>query len=353
MAYDTAASNEFVDIFRAKDEHQIRSRKAGRSIPRIGIIIPTLNEEDTIEEILNKIDQIELPAHISTLVIDGGSTDNTLDICNRRKVDLVVQRGKGKGSAMREAVNMIDADIVVFIDGDGTYPAENLPSLVMPILEDLADMVVGCRTEREKGSVGGFNAVGNKLFNKAINFAMRSRVTDSLSGYRALHRAAFDELVLFSDKFEIEVEITVEAIAKGFRIMEVPIKYGTRKGSKTKLKPLTDGANIARSLLFILMNVNPLKFFGLISTIFFALALYPAYFVVVEKFTTGEVVSIPSVLLSSLLFVTGVMSVVVGLLSELVVRSRRRVEYMINKAYRNTDHRDNGRSHSELRLGFT
>jgi dolichol-phosphate hexosyltransferase len=335
FSYDSAAPEELIDAAKTKKRSQLTS---GRSpnIPTIGVIIPTLNEEQTIGEILDKVKGIRLPAYTSTLVIDGGSTDHTLDICKRKNVDVIVQRGKGKGSAMREAVNKIDSDLLVFIDGDGTYPAENMSSLVMPLLEDKADMVVGSRIKRQKGSVGGFNSVGNKIFNRAINFALGSSVTDSLSGYRTLRRETFNELVLFSDRFEIEVEITVEAIAKGLRILEVPITYGTRTGSKTKLNPLSDGANIARSLLFILMNVNPLKFFGAISLIFFALALYPSYFVIIEKFTTGEVVSIPSVLLSLFLFVIGVMSIVVGLLSELVVRSRRRLEHMISKCYRKT-----------------
>lgn len=321
---------DIVDIEHEKELPSITSR----SLPSVEVIIPTLNEERTIEDLLNKVKALNLPAFVSVLVVDGGSTDHTLDICKRKNVEFLIQKGKGKGNAMREAANKTDADILVFIDGDGTYPADDMSALVKPLLEDKADMVVGSRIKRQKGAIVGFNVVGNKLFNKSINFAMRSSVTDSLSGYRALRRETFNELVLFSDRFEIEVEITVEAIAKGLRILEVPITYGVRSGSKTKLNPLSDGANIARSLLFILMNINPLKFFGLISLFFFVVALYPSYFVLIEKLTTGEVVSIPSVLLSSLLFVTGVMSIVVGLLSELVVRSRRRIEYMINKCYR-------------------
>lgn len=299
----------------------------------ITVIIPTLNEEQTIGQLIDKVRVQKLSSSLSILVIDGGSTDRTVQICKDKDVNVLSQKGKGKGSAMREAVSQTSAEIVVFIDGDGTYSADSLASLVFPLLEDKADMVVGSRNQelREKGSILKFNAVGNKLFNKAINFAMNSVVTDSLSGYRALRRETFNELVLLSDKFEIEIEITVEAIAKGLRVIEVPVSYEKRKGSKTKLNPWSDGMIIARSLLFILMNVTPLKFFAIISLVFFALALYPAFFVVHEKFTIGEVISIPSVLLSSLLFVASALSVVVGLLSELVVRSRRRMEYMINK----------------------
>ena len=141
----------------------------------------------------------------------------------------------------------------------------------------------------------------------------------------------FDDLVLFSDNFEIEVEITVDSLAKGYRIYEVPIKYGKRKGSPTKLHPLNDGMKIARTLFFILMNVSPIKFFSIISLVFFIAGLNPAIYVLNEKITTGDIVHMPSVVFASLLFVTGALSLVIGLVSELIVRSRRRLEYLISK----------------------
>jgi len=300
---------------------------------RVEIIIPTLNEEGTIGQLIQDIKKEKLPVYTSILIIDGGSKDNTIDICKKQNVQVIKQKGKGKGTAMREAVEYSDADIIVFIDGDGTYYISDLQSIVEPILLDKADMVVGSRIsgDMEKGSISRLNKIGNKLFNKTINFALKSKVTDSLSGYRALRRKTFQDLVLFSNNFEIEVEMTVESLAKGYRVLEVPIKYGNRKGTATKLNPTLDGANIARTLLFISMNVNPIKFFGVITLCFVAIGFIPAGQVIYEKIMLGEVVSIPSVTLAALLFITGAISLVLGLVSELVVRSRRRLEYLISK----------------------
>jgi dolichol-phosphate mannosyltransferase len=306
---------------------------------KIEIIIPTLNEERSINKLIEKLkERIQssvLPLKVCILVVDGGSTDATLEICKRENVRFIVQKGKGKGRAMREAVEHSNADIVVFIDGDGTYSVSDLELLLEPLLKDKADMVVGSRIlgKREKGAISTFNTIGNKLFNRTINFAMKSSITDSLSGYRALQKKTFKDLVLFSDTFEIEIEMTVEALAKGYRVLEIPISYGLRKGSKTKLDPLGDGVKIGRTLLFILMNVNPLKFFGIISLAFFVAGVYPAGLVLDEKIFTGNIVSMPSVVFSSLLFVTGTISMVVGMVSELVVRSRRRLEYLINRKF--------------------
>lgn len=319
---------------------EIRTEQYDKTIfttdTRIEIILPTLNEEQTLKKLIQDIRSTVLPVKVSILVIDGGSIDGTLGICKTENIRYVIQKGKGKGTAMREAVEQSDADIVVFMDGDGTYSPSDLGSLLKPLLNDQADMVVGSRIagKREKCSISMLNTIGNKLFNRTINFALKSSITDSLSGYRALYRKTFKDLVLFSDTFEIEVEMTVEALAKGYRVMEVPISYGLRQGSKTKLDPLGDGMQIGKTLLFILMNVNPLKFFGIISIVFFVAGIYPGAYVLNEKLTTGNIVSMPSVVFSTLLFVTGTISIVIGVLSELVVRSRRRLEYLINTRFR-------------------
>jgi dolichol-phosphate mannosyltransferase len=314
------------------------NKHAAASGVGIEIIIPVLNEEDTIGGVIDDISKLDEKEFIvSIVVIDGGSTDDTINICKHKNVKLVVQKGKGKGNAMKEAVEIhTTADIVVFMDGDGTYSVSELKSIVLPLLQDDADMVVGSRMlgKKEKGALVAFNSVGNKIFNKSINFALKSLVTDSLSGYRALYRKTFRELVLFSDSFDIEVEMTVEALSQGYRVLEIPISYGSRKGiSKSKLHPINDGVKIAKTLLFILMNVNPLKFFSVIALAFFAAGMFPGAYVLHEKITTGEIVSMPSVVFSSLLFVTGTTALVVGMLSELVVRSRRRLEHLIKKNY--------------------
>ncbi|TVP39285.1 glycosyltransferase [Candidatus Nitrosocosmicus arcticus] len=300
---------------------------------KMEVIIPTLNEEQTIGEVIRNIRSSNLPVALSILVVDGGSTDHTLDICRKENVRFMIQKVRGKGNGMREAVDQSEADIIVFIDGDGTYCPTDLALLLEPLLNDSADMVVGSRikSKREKGAISIFNSFGNRIFNNTINFAMNSSITDSLSGYRALYREMFKDLILFSDAFEIEIEMTVEALAKGYRVLEIPINYGLRKGSNTKLAPLSDGTKIGRTLLFILMNVNPLKFFGVISLVFFVVALWPITQALYEKIFFGEIVSIPAVILAALLIVTGILSIVIGMLAELLVRSRRRLEFLINK----------------------
>lgn len=299
----------------------------------VEIIIPTLNEESNIREIVRDIRSQVLPVELSILVTDAGSTDKTVEICEKENVKVIRRKRRGKGSGMREAAEYSDAEIIVFIDGDRTYQISDLGKLLEPLLKDKADMVVGSRFKgsREKGSISSFNKIGNDLFNKSINFAFKSMITDSQSGYRALKRKLFHELVLFSENFEIEVEITVESLAKGCRVIEVPISYRKRRDSKTKLNPWKDGLRIGKTLFFIIMNVRPLLFFSILSGIIFGIGAYPVILVIYEKVVFGEIIHIPAVIFASVLIITGIMVLVLGMLSELIVRSRRRIEFMIGR----------------------
>jgi len=300
---------------------------------RVEIIIPTLNEETSIGKLLREINSLSLPIKLSTLVIDGGSTDKTVEICKKENVKVIKQHGKGKGTAMREAVDFSTADIVVFVDGDGTYPINKIESLLEPLLTDQAEMVIGSRLlgKREKGSISNINILGNKIFNNCINFALKANVTDSLSGYRAIYRKIFKELILFSNSFEIEVELTVETIARGYRLREVPIDYKKRHDSESKLNSAGDGTKIANTLFFVIMNVKPLLFFGIMSAVFFIASFYPLGIVLYEITVIGYVIHISYVIPTALLMITGVITFALGILSELIVRSRRRIEFLVTR----------------------
>jgi dolichol-phosphate hexosyltransferase len=306
------------------------SKETFESNQSITIIVPTLNEGASIKKVLDDIPQQVCACKVQTLVIDGGSNDDTVKIAEKCGVKVVRQKTRGKGTAMREAVNLVNTDIIVFIDGDETYPLDKLESIVEPILKENADVVVGKRLKRKDGdSIPFINRFGNKMFNKMINFAMKSNVTDSLSGYRAMRTQVFKDLLLFSDGFEIEVEITVEALSKGYRITEVPIEYGERHDTESKLNSSADGIRIAKTLLFVMMNIRPLLFFGIFSLVFFVIGLYPTSIVIYEKIILGEIIHIASAMLASLLIITGILVLVLGIISEMLVRTRKRIEYLI------------------------
>jgi len=268
---------------------------------------------------------------VYVLVVDGHSRDATVEAARAGGAEVLLQKSVGKGAAMKEAVQTMNADVYGFIDGDGTYDGNEFEHIIAPILRNEADMVVGSRFlgKMEKGAVTRLNRVGNRLFNMMIKYALGQRFSDILSGYRAIKGENLRQLALFSDGFEIEIETTVEAVVRKLRIAEVPIAYSKRKGTPSKLRPLEDGARMARAILFLVMNTRPLFFFAIFAALFFLIGAYPTSLVLYEKLSTGEVLHIPSVVLASLLLTTGILVVFFGLLAELMVNMRRRLEYTI------------------------
>ena len=299
----------------------------------VDIIVLTLNEESSINDVLTSF-KTRLPdVKLRALVIDGKSVDNTVSLAKKAGAEVLVQKTKGKGAAMREGIDSVTSDIIAFIDGDGTYDPKELDTLLIPIIENEADMVIGSRFmgEREKGSITFLNRIGNRIFNTLVKISNNFNITDVLSGYRAVRTKSLNEIVLFSEGFEIEVELTLEFLSKNLRIKEVPISYKRRYGSKTKLKPFHDGVEIFKTLFLAMLNTRPLYFFSILSAILFFIGMYPAAIVVFEKIVYGEVIHLPSVVLSSLFVISGGLTLILGILANLIVSTRKRMEYLLRK----------------------
>lgn len=300
------------------------------------MIVPTFNEEPTIYDVAKSFPKEYCGASVIVVVVDGGSSDRTVEFAKNAGAEVFIQKGSGKGAAMKEAVEKSEGDIFVFIDGDGTYESGEFSQIVDPILEGRADLSVGTRFmgKMEQGAMSRFNILGNRLFNFMTNLSMHTNLTDILSGYRAIGAEAFRDLILFSEGFEIEAEITIEAISQRLRITEVPITYRRRTGSPAKLNPISDGARIMKTLFFIAMSTRPAFFFGVFAGIFFLVGAYPASLVLYEKFVFGEILHLPSVVLSAMLFISGALVLIFGLLADIVVNTRRRFEYALAKRFR-------------------
>jgi len=298
---------------------------------RICILIPALNEAETISQVVSGFPKELFSHEVSVLVVDGNSKDQTVELARRAGANVMVQRTKGKGAALKEGIRQARGDIFVIIDGDGTYSPRELDKLVAPIIEDRADVVIGSRFrgEIETGAMTWMNRIGNRIFNWMARTGIGISITDMLSGYRVMRASVFRKLVLLSSHFEIETEMTIESFTRGHRILEVPISYLKRRGSPAKLKSFQDGMKIFRSIVFFIMNTRPLFFFSIVSAVFFVVGTFPASYVLYEKIALGEILHLPSVMLSSLLYVSGALILVFGLLAELVVTARRRIEYSL------------------------
>ena len=217
----------------------------------ISIVVLTLNEGKSIRRVLTGFRDQIVGLDVNVTVIDGNSTDDTVDNAKAAGVDVIIQRTRGKGAAIKEGLECLEADLFVFIDGDGTYDPSEVGGLVAPLVDDEADMVIGSRFlgEMESNSMTLLNRLGNRFFNALINVTKGHRVTDALSGYRALREECLRDISLVSEGFEIEAELTMEFLSRGFTVKETPISYKRRREGKTKLRPIRDGYKILKTLL--------------------------------------------------------------------------------------------------------
>ncbi len=210
------------------------------------ICIPTLNESSSIKQVITEfIDQ----GYENILVIDGGSTDNTQRIARKSGAIVHEQTWEGnKGSAMREAIELIDESIIVFVDGDLTYESKDIDSLVEPIQKNEADHVLACRLDDiQPNAMSNLHVFGNTIINSLFTIIYQKNVRDLLTGYRAIKKESISKLDLQSNGFCIETELTAKSILHNHEIKIIPSTYYEREG-ESKLNSFKDGSRIVYSI---------------------------------------------------------------------------------------------------------
>ncbi|MDR0460239.1 MAG: glycosyltransferase family 2 protein [Nitrososphaerota archaeon] len=198
----------------------------------ISIIIPLYNEEQTIGNVIERVQTVmkQIGLKYEIIVVDDHSFDNSLVVAKRypvRLYSLIVHVGKGGG--LRAGFTKAKGDVIVTIDSDGSHLPEELPGLLCPVLNNQADLVIGSRYLCQKNAVAKkLNMFGVKVFNSIIQMFTGVRVTDSQSGYRVMKREILDVQHLKSCGYEIETEMLVKTAKSRYRVFEVPISFEQR-----------------------------------------------------------------------------------------------------------------------------
>jgi dolichol-phosphate hexosyltransferase len=203
----------------------------------ITIVIPTLNEEETIEYIIERCK----PYGDEILVIDGHSSDRTFALASSLNVTVLMDNGRGKGAAMRQALNAASGDIVVFIDADGSHEPQDIPRLIAPIIRGDADHVTGSRILGGSSELfGGFDEfmrlAGSSFITECINWRFKTKLSDSQNGFRAIRREVALKLDLKEDITTIEQEMVMRTLKCGYRMAEVPSHEQKRFVGPSKIK---------------------------------------------------------------------------------------------------------------------
>lgn len=292
----------------------------------IAVIIPTLNEEEAIREVINDFPSKSHGHNVNLYVVDGGSTDQTVNIAEETRAEVINQRlDGGKGNGVRQALDEIDADIYAMIDGDGTYNPKELDKIIKPIIDQEAEHVIGRRSDRSSNAIPKLNLFGNYLFNLAVRVSTDEEVHDMLSGYRAFTDYSLDYTEFTEPGFGIETEMTFTAIENKVPIEEVEISYDEREG-ESKLNPISDGWRIITTIIWSIRDMNPLKFFSTVSLIFFTLATYPSYLAISQYILNGRIIDLAPSLVASVLIIIGLQLFIFGMMSDQIRSNEKRLK---------------------------
>ena len=223
-----------------------------RKTVNVSVIIPALNEEDSIGAVLSGI-----PEKYSrdVIVVDNGSTDRTAEVAGSHGARVVREPVRGYGQAcLRGIAEIKEAGIVVFLDADFSDYPEEMTLLVEPIAEDRADIVIGSRVlgRRDAGALPSHAAFGNRLASWLIRRFFGQRYTD-LGPFRAIRYSALQSLKMADRTYGWTVEMQVKAVRHNLRILEVPVSYrkriGTSKISGTVMGSVKAGTKIIWTIM--------------------------------------------------------------------------------------------------------
>ena len=292
---------------------------------KTAVLIPCYNEEMTIEKVIKDFRR-ELPDS-DIYVYDNNSKDKTAEIAKKNGAIVKHEYRQGKGNVVRSMFRDIEADIYVMVDGDDTYPAEEVHKLIEPVVNGEADMAIGDRLTNgtyQKENKRHFHEFGNNLVKKSINIAFKTKLKDIMTGYRVFNKFFVKNMPVLSPGFEIETEMSLHALDKRFIIKEIPIIYRDRpEGSSSKLNTVSDGIRVVKTIIKMFKDFKPLAFFGLIALILVIIGLIIGVPVIVEFAKIRYITKVPSAVLATGIMIFAIITLQCGVVLDTVVKQNR------------------------------
>lgn len=311
---------------------------------RLLVVIPALNEEMTIADVIGQIPrEIEGVSRVEVAVIDDGSTDRTADLAREAGAHVISHaRNKGVGAAFHSGVEYaIDSgvDLMVNMDGDGQFSATDIPTLLQPLLDGSAEMVTASRFIKKeyRPEMAKIKFYGNRGMSALISFLVREKYYDVSCGFRAYKRDVLLQMNLFG-QFTYTQETLLDLSFKGIQIQEVPVRIrGTREFGKSRVASnlFNYAFQTSKIILRSFRDYKPMILFGCIALVFLLLALILAgflmmHYVSIGTFTPHKWAGFTAGLLLGLSCIT----FITGLLADMLGRIRKnqeRILYMLKK----------------------
>jgi glycosyltransferase involved in cell wall biosynthesis len=246
----------------------------------LSVVIPALNEENGIDEILQRVlaqrdGLADVGIHeLEIIVVDDGSKDRTAERIRTYPDVRLIQHevNRGYGAALKTGFNAANGDLLAFLDADGTYPPESFPELCRAVEQYDADLIIGSRMLSGESEMPLVRRVGNTIFAALLSIVGSRKISDSASGMRVFRREALPILYPLPDGLDFTPAMSTRAVYEGLTMIEVPIPYKERVG-RSKLNPLKDGIRFLRSILWTALLYDPQRFFGTLGLVMLALAV--------------------------------------------------------------------------------
>lgn len=300
-------------------------RDAHNPVLDVVVAIPCLNEGRAIAGVIAGIRE-HLP-HARVVVVDNGSDDDTVEKALAAGAEIVHEPRRGKGRAVSRILASTTFDVLLMIDGDGTYDASSAPRLVEEIVANGYHHAVAARSHEAVTQDRAGHRMGNAMFSTTMRGVFGASVGDPFSGFRALSRPFADVFPAESEGFQIETELTAHALTLDIPWMEFPSRYIPRNDEvdDSKLRTFRDGWRILRSVVRLWRVTRPFLLFGILAALVALVGLVLGLSVVPEYLRTGLVPRFPTAILSGFLVTLGVILMLVGLLMDVTVSQTRHV----------------------------
>lgn len=293
---------------------------------KIAVLIPCYNEAITIKKVVEDYKEVLPEADI--YVYDNNSTDGTDKIAKKAGAIVRYEYKQGKGNVIRRMFKDIDADCYLMIDGDDTYPKENAREMCNLILEGKADMVIGDRlsstyfTENKRP----FHNFGNRIVRFLINKLFKNNIKDIMTGYRAFSYDFVKGFPVLSKGFEIETEMTIHAVDKNFKLVEIPVTYRDRpKGSASKLNTYSDGFKVLKTIAVLFKEYKPAFFFNILSILLILISLIFMIPVFLEYYQTGLVPRFPSLIVGCFVLLVSILLWITGIILQVITKKHKQL----------------------------
>jgi len=315
---------------------QIDSRRLGPdplARLRIAVLVPCYNEEAAIAKVVADF-RACLP-QAAVYVYDNNSHDHTIEVARAAGAVVRSEQHQGKGHVVRRMFSDIEADVYVLVDGDATYDAPSARTMILRLLDDRLDMVVGARIDQEQAAYRRGHRFGNKLLTAFVANVFGDTFKDILSGYRVFSRRFVKSFPALSGGFEIETELTAHALVLELPVAEVDTPYYTRPaGSHSKLNTWRDGIRILGTIVKLYRAERPLGFFSAIGVSLGLMSIGIAIPIFVTYLTEGIVPRLPTAVLSTGLMMVACLAIACSLVLDTVTRGRREMKRLAYLSHR-------------------